>query len=294
MTELRVSSLDRVLWPEVGFTKAHLLDYWLKVAPVLVPHLRGRPLTLHRYPEGVGGPHFFQTRTPPHPAWIRTQRMWTFTSGKEVDAPVIDDERGLVWAAHLSTLELHPFLSRAERLDHPDVVVFDLDPGPPASLLDACSLAIELHDLLADLGLTSVAKTSGGKGVHVYVPVDASAHTYDDTKAFARAVAAILVQRHPDGVVDRMAMALRAGKVFVDWSQNDPGKSTVVAYSTRAVLSVPTVSTPVTWAELRDAVAAGSADALWFGPDDVLDRVHASGDLFAGALAGDQRLPTGG
>jgi bifunctional non-homologous end joining protein LigD len=294
VSELRVSSLDRVLWPEVGFTKAHLLDYWLKVAPVLLPHLRGRPLTLHRFPEGYGGPHFFQTRTPPRPSWIRTQRMWTFTSGKDVDAPVIDDERGLVWAAQLSTLELHPYLSCAERLDRPDVAVFDLDPGPPAGLVDACALAVELHDLLADLGLTSRAKTSGGKGVHVYVPVDASAHTYDDTKAFARAVAGILVQRHPDRVVDRMATALRAGKVFVDWSQNDPGKSTVVAYSTRAVLPVPTVSTPVSWDELRDAVTAGSADALWFGPDDVLDRVRDHGDLFAGALAGDQRLPATG
>jgi bifunctional non-homologous end joining protein LigD len=291
MRDVHVSSLDRVLWPEARFTKAHLLDYVVRVAPVLLPHLRGRPLTLHRFPEGYGGPHFFQTRTPPHPDWVRTQRMWTFTSGKEVDAPVIDDVDGLVWAVNLSTLELHPYLSCAERLDRPDFVVFDLDPGPPAGLLDACALALELHALLDGLGLTSLVKTSGGKGVHVYVPVAAGAHTYDDTKAFARAVASLLARRSPERVVDRMPTALRAGKVFVDWSQNDPGKSTVVAYSTRAIVPVPTVSTPVTWDEVRAAVDAASPDRLWFGPDDVLDRVREHGDLCAGALTGEQTLP---
>ena len=284
-----MSSLDRVLWPEIGFTKAHMLDYYLRVAPVLLPHVEGRPLTLHRFPEGVGGPHFFQTRTPPHPDWLRVQAMHTFTSGKHVEAPVIDDLRGLVWAVHLTTIELHPFLARADRLERPDRVVFDLDPGAPAELLDACRVALSLREGLDGLGLRSHPKTSGAKGLHVHVPIE-PVHPWAATKAFARAVAGLLTRGDPDRVVDRMPKAARAGRVFVDWSQNDPGKSTVAPYSLRG-LALPTVATPVSWEEVEAAVDAGSADGLWFGPDDVLDRVEGLGDLMAPALEATQRLP---
>jgi bifunctional non-homologous end joining protein LigD len=285
---VRLSSLDRVLWPETGTTKGELVDYYVRVAPVLLRHLAGRAVTLHRFPEGVGGPHFYQTRVPPHPDWVKTQRMYTFVrSGKIVDAPVVDDLPSLVWAANLSTIELHPYLGCAGRLEHPTVVVFDLDPGPPAGLADACQVALVLRGLLDDVGLAAFAKTSGVKGVHVYVPLNGEA-TYDETKAFARAIAALLVDQLPGRVVERMTKTLRPGRVFVDWSQNDPGKSTVVAYSLRG-LPRPTVSTPVTWDEV--AAGAESTTTLMFAPADALARVERLGDLFAPVLALRQTLP---
>jgi bifunctional non-homologous end joining protein LigD len=285
---VRLSSLDRVLWPAAGVTKADLVDYYARVAPVLLPHLAGRPLTLHRFPEGVGGPHFFQTRTPPHPDWVSTQRMWTFTSGKQVDAPVVGDLPSLLWAANLSTIELHPFLSTGAALDRPTMLVLDLDPGEPAGLVEACRVALDVRDLLAGIGLASLAKVSGRKGLHVQVPL-APGHTYDETKAVARALAGALARVQPDRVVDRMAKGLRRGRVFVDWSQNDAGKSTVAPYSLRAG-TVPTVALPVTWEEVHTAVATGDAAGLVFGPGDALARVEELGDLFAPLLAGDQRL----
>jgi bifunctional non-homologous end joining protein LigD len=278
---IRLSSLDRVMWPLVGMTKGAMVDYYARVAPALLPHLAGRPLTLHRFPEGAEGESFFQTRCPPHPSWVRTQRMYVFRSGKEVDAPVIDDLPGLLWAANLSTVELHPYLALAERLEQPDFVVFDLDPGEPADVLDASRVALLLHGLLDSLGLPSSVKTSGASGVHVYVAV--TGHTYADTKPFARGVAGRLSAQHPELVVDRMTRSLRGGKVLVDWSQNDAGKSTIAPYSLRG-LDVPTVSTPLSWDELEAAVAAGDWRALVFGPGEVLDRLDRSGDLFAPVL----------
>ncbi len=285
---VRVSTPERVLWQRVGMTKAQLLDYYIRIAPVMLPHLVGRPVTLGRYPYGVEQGGFFQTRCPPHPEWVRTQRMHVFSPDKQVDAVVIDDLPSLVWAANLSTIELHPYLACAERLEQPDFVVFDLDPGPPADLLDACRVALRLRDLLDGLGLVSLPKTSGGKGFHVYAPV--SGATYADTKPFARAVAALLTRETPDAVIDRMARNLRGGKVFIDWSQNDPGKSTVVAYSVRAQ-DLPSISTPLTWNEVGDAVAAADWRRLIFGPGEVHERVDAHGDLFAQTLAVRQTLP---
>jgi bifunctional non-homologous end joining protein LigD len=286
---IRVSSLDRVLFPAIGFSKAELLDYYVRVAPVLLPHLAGHPVTLHRFPEGVGGPHFFQTRTPPHPDWVRTQRMYTFRSGKEVDAPVIDDLAGLVWAVNLSTIELHPFLGVVNDLEHPRTLVVDLDPGVPAGLRDACAVALDVGAALEALGLDAYAKTSGGKGVHVVVPL-APGTPYGATKAVTRAIAATLARREPERVVDRMALARRAGRVFIDWSQNDQGKSTIAPYSVKA-LDVPTVATPVTWDEV-DAVAAGRAEEsrLWFTPREALDRVDRLGDLTTAVAP--QHLPS--
>jgi bifunctional non-homologous end joining protein LigD len=249
--KVRVTTLNRVLWPDSGVTKAELIDYYITVAPVLLPHLVDRPLTLHRYPEGVYGEHFYQTRCPPHPRWVRRVTMSYPRTGKTFASPVVDDLASLVWAANLSTIEFHPFLGRAAALDRPTAMVFDLDPGPPAGLVAAAEIAVRLRELLAGLGLVAVVKTSGIKGMHVFVPV--RQHTYDDTKPFARAVAGLLVRDDPARVTDRMARADRAGKVFVDWSQNDPGKSIVAPYSLRG-LRLPTVSMPVSWDEVDQAV----------------------------------------
>ena len=286
---VRVSSLDRILWPYVGFTKADMLDYYVSAAPALLPHLAGRPLTLHRFPDGVGGPHFFQTRTPPHPAWVRTATMQFPRTGKTFDVPIVDNLPALVWATNLSTVELHPFLARAERLDQPTVAVFDLDPGLPAELVAACRVALLVRAELDSAGLQSWPKTSGGKGLHVYVPLN-TAVRYDQTKAFARELARRLAGRHPDQVVDRMTRSLRPGKVLVDWSQNDPGKSTVAPYSLRA-LRVPTVSMPVTWDEVTAVATGGDGRLLAWGPAQALRRLATVGDLFAPVLSTPQCLP---
>ena len=284
---LRLSTLDRVLWPATGTTKAELVEHLVALAPHLLPHVADRPVTLHRFPEGVGGPHFFQTRTPPHPPWLRTVELSFPRTGKAFDVPVLDDVAALVWAANLTTLELHPFLAPTGTLDRPSYVVLDLDPGPPAGLLQACRVALLLRAELDALGLASYPKSSGLKGLHVFVPVEGA--TYDATKALARSLARLLAARHPDAVVDRMTRSLRTGRVLVDWSQNDPGKSTVAPYSPRAA-AVPTVSTPVTWREVEAAVAAGEPARLVATLTTVHRRLGEHGDLFAPVLAGGQRL----
>lgn len=282
-----VSSLDRVLWPATGTTKAELLEHYLRVAPVLLPHLRDRPVTLHRFPTGVTGRHFFQTRTPPHPEWLRTVTLTYERTGKTFDAPVIDDLAGLVWAVNLTSVELHPFLGTTQALARPTALVLDLDPGPPAGMLQACEVGLLLRDELAALGLVAYPKTSGGKGLHVYVPVRGV--TYDDTKLLARRLAQALAQRRPDLVVDRMTKALRAGRVLVDWSQNDAGKSTVAPWSARGH-ALPTVSVPVAWAEVEDAVTSRDPRPLLFLLTDVPRRIAEHGDLFTPVLAQPQQL----
>lgn len=285
---LRVSSLNRVLYPDAGFTKAELIDYYTGVADAVLPHVRGRPVTLHRFPNGVRGAHFYQTRCPPHPAWLRTVTMHFPKTGKTFDAPLLDDVAALVWAANLASIELHPYLGCAERLDRPTQLVFDLDPGAPAGFTEACAVAVDLRAMLADVGLRGWPKTSGLKGLHLHVPLDGSA-TYADTKAFARTAAATLVRSQPDRVVDRMTRTLRAGKVFLDWSQNDPGKSTVAPYSLRGG-SAPTVATPLTWDEVAQA-ATRHAPRPAFGPKQVRHRLDRCGDLLAPLLTVRQRLP---
>lgn len=286
--EVRLSSLDRPLWPHLGLTKAWMADYYVRIAPVLLPHLRRHPVTLHRFPDGVLGPHFFQTRTPPRPDWIETVTFDMPRTGKVFDVVLIDDLAALLWAVNLATIEFHPYLGCAGDLDHPTALVFDLDAGEPAGLHEACVVATAVRDVCAEVGITAYPKTSGGGGMHVYVPV--SGVTYDDTKAFARAVAALLAHRSPERVVDRMTKALRGGKVFIDWSQNDAGKSTVVPYSLRAT-TPPLVSAPVTWDEVDLVVATGDAKPLLLGPDEVLARVDRDGDLWEGALENRVRLP---
>jgi bifunctional non-homologous end joining protein LigD len=286
---LRLSTLDRLMWPELGLTKQWLVGWYATVAPVLVAHVRGHPLTLHRFPSGVEGEHFFQTRAPSHPPWVRTVRFNPPRSGKVFDVVVLDDRAGLVWAAQIAAVELHPYLGVVGALDRPTAVVFDLDPRPPAGLVDAARVALLVRDLLDGLGLGSWPKTSGGKGIHVAVPTGATS-TYATTKPFARAVAGRLRATHPDLIVDTMNRARGAGRVLVDWSQNDPGKSTIAPYSLRGQ-RYPTVSTPVTWDEVEAAARTGEPDRLTFTPADVTARIADLGDLYAPVASRHQEIP---
>jgi bifunctional non-homologous end joining protein LigD len=283
-------NLDKVFYPEAGFTKGDVVNYYARIAPAVLPHLRDRPLTLKRYPEGVEGPFFYEKRCPSHrPAWLRTAPIWSEGNQEFLRYCVVDDLPALVWAASIGDLELHTPLARAERFERPTALAFDLDPGSPADLLACCDVALLLRRLLERLDLSSFPKTSGSKGLQVYVPLDARA-TYDGTKAFAHAVARLLERAHPALVVERMAKSLRGGKVLVDWSQNDRNKTTVCVYSLRA-RPRPTVSTPLRWSEVERAARTRQAAGLVFEAREVLARVARHGDLFAPVLSLRQRLP---
>ncbi len=287
---LLLKNLDKVFYPQAGFTKGDVIDYYARIAPVLLPHLRDRPLTMKRYPEGVDGMSFYEKRCPRHrPEWVHTEPVWSEGNGEFIDYCVVNDLPTLVWAASIADLELHTSLSRARAIDTPTLLVFDLDPGAPADVVTCCKVAVILRRLLERLELESFPKTSGSKGVQVYVPLNVPVG-YDDTKPFAHAVARVLERAHPDLVVEQMKKQLRAGKVLVDWSQNDPHKTTVCVYSLRA-RPRPTVSAPVTWAEVEKAARTGRGDGLALEASDVLRRVERSGDLFAPVLTRRQRLP---
>jgi bifunctional non-homologous end joining protein LigD len=287
---IALRNLDKVFYPEAGFTKGDVLDYYVRVAPALLPHLRDRPLTLKRYPDGVEGSFFYEKRCPSHrPSWLRTAPIRSEGNGEELRYCVVDDLPSLVWAVSIGDLELHTPLARASAFDRPTALAFDLDPGPPADVLACCDVALLLRRLMERLGLACFPKTSGSKGLQVYVPLDGRA-SYDVTKAFAHAVARLLERARPDLVVERMAKSLRGGKVLVDWSQNDRSKTTVCAYSLRA-RPHPTVSTPLRWQEVERAAHTRRADGLTFEARDVLARVARGGDLFAPVLSLHQRLP---
>jgi bifunctional non-homologous end joining protein LigD len=287
---LRLTNLTKVLWPDVGFTKGNMLDYYIRVAPVLLPHLAGRPLTLARFPDGVDGPGWFQTSCPHPPPWMETVPVPSpHSGGAGRDYCLVNDLASLAWVANLAAVELHPLLSCVPRLAQPTSVILDLDPGPPADLLEAAAVALFARDVLDALGLDSFPKTSGWAGVHVQVPLNTPV-TYEQTKPFARAVARLLAHRHRDLVVDRMELARRSGKVFVDWSQNHANRSTAAVYSLRAQ-AIPTVSTPLTWEEVEAAVAAGDEDRLVFDAAEVIRRIERHGDLFAPVLQQHQTLP---
>jgi len=291
--KLLLSNVQKVFYPATGFTKGDVIDYYVRVAPVLLPHLRDRPLTLKRYPEGAQGPHFYEKRCPRHaPAWIRTEPVWSRANDAAIRFCVVDDLASLVWAANLADLELHTYLHHVPAVDRPTALVFDLDPGPPADVLQCCQVALVLRALFDRLGLASFPKTSGSKGMQVYVPLD-GATGYDRTKAFARTVAEGLERERPDLVVSSMKKALRAGKVLVDWSQNDAHKTTVCAYSLRA-RERPTVSTPLRWEEVEAAHRRRDAGRLAFDAPAVLRRVERLGDLFAPVLTLRQGLPAAG
>jgi bifunctional non-homologous end joining protein LigD len=276
------------MYPAVGFTKGQVIDYYTRIAPFVLPHLRDRPLTLKRYPNGVEGGYFYEKQCPSHrPDWIRSETIQM--SSKTIDFCVCDDLPTLVWLANLADLELHPSLSLVDDIDRPTVMAFDLDPGPPAALAECCEVAFLLRDALSQIGLESFAKTSGSKGMQVYVPLNTPA-TYRQTKSFALAIAQLLERRHPELVVSDMKKSLRRGKVFVDWSQNDEHKTTVSVYSLRA-RERPTASTPLRWDEVEAALDAGDPQELAFDSDAVLQRVAEHGDLFAGVEELEQELP---
>ena len=283
---LKISNWDKVLFPQTGFTKGDLIAYYARIAPAVLPHLRDRPLTLKRYPNGVEAPYFYEKQSPSHrPEWVQTVRV----SG--VDYTLCQDRPTLVWLANLADIELHTSLSLAADAQRPTMLVFDLDPGPPAGIVECCQVALVLRGMFAALGLDSVVKTSGSKGMQMYVPLNTDV-TYARTKPFARQVAELLEQRLPQLVVSRMTKRLRGGKIFVDWSQNDDHKTTVNVYSVRA-RDRPTVSTPVSWAQVQACHDAGDPDTLTFDTDEVLDRVARDGDLFAMLLSTTQELPGG-
>ena len=278
---LSLSNLTKVMYPAVGFTKGEVIDYYTRVAPALLPHLRDRPLTLKRYPNGVEGGHFYEKNCPSHaPEWVRKERV------DKIDYCVCDNLATLVWLANLADLELHPSLSLADDINRPTVMAFDLDPGPPAALAECCEVAFLLRDALSKLGLESFAKTSGSKGIQVYVPLNVDGVDYDHgTKLLSQALARHLEAEHPKLIVSQQRKELRRGKVLIDWSQNDEHKTTVSVYSLRA-RERPTVSTPLRWSELEDS------GGLVFEAPDVLERVERHGDLFAGVAELRQELPS--
>ena len=284
--ELSLSNLDKVLYPEVGFTKGHVIDYYTRVAPAVLPHLRDRPLTLKRYPNGVEAGHFYEKQCPSHrPDWVRSEPV--ALSSKTIDFCVCDDLPTLVWLANLADLELHPSLSKVPEVERPTVMAFDLDPGPGAGLAECCEVAVILRAALDALGLECFPKTSGSKGIQVYVPLNVDDVDYDHgTKRLSLALARHLESEHPKLIVSSQKKELRKNKVLIDWSQNDEHKTTVGVYSLRA-RERPTVSTPLSW----DEIEAGDADALVFETDDVLARVEEHGDLFAPVAELEQRLP---
>ncbi len=290
--QLKLSNLDKVLYPEAGFTKGQVIDFYTRVSPVLLPHLRERPLTLKRYPNGVDGQFFYEKNCPSHrPPWVATVPIWSSRNKADVNYCLANDLPTLVWVANLASLELHTSLSWASDVQRPSMVVFDLDPGPPATVVECAQVALWLREVLDDLGLASFAKTSGSKGLQVYVPLNTRV-TYRDTKPFAHALARLLEDRHPKHVLSVMTKELRKGKVFIDWSQNDDSKTTVCVYSLRARPS-PTVSTPVTWDEVEGVLAAGDPAVLSFEADEVLKRVERDGDRFAPVAELEQSLPRG-
>lgn len=287
---LTLTNLDKVLYPEYGWTKAHVIDYYRRIAPVLLPHLRGRAVTLKRYPDGVDGPFFYEKTCPPHrPEWVRTAPVWSEGRGEEIPYCVLDDLPTLVWAANLADLEMHTFLGTAEDPETPTALVFDLDPGQGAGLQDCATVALAVRHVFDTFHLQSFVKTSGGKGMQVYVPLHTPT-SFEETKPFARTVGEMVEHAMPDMVTTNMRKELRKGKVFVDWSQNDDHKTTVCVYSLRA-RSRPTVSAPLRWSEVEEAADRGDAERLRFLPDEVHARVDRHGDLFAPVLHLEQTLP---
>jgi len=288
--KLQVSNLDKVLYPKAGFTKAQVIDYYIRSAPVLLPHLRDRPLTMKRYPDGVEGEFFYEKNCPAHrPKWVQTAKVWSEGNQRIMQYCLANDLPTLVWAANLADLELHTSLSRKNNIECPTMMVFDLDPGAPANIVQCCQVGLWLRDLLTKMKLNSWTKTSGSKGLQVYVPLNTSV-TYDDTKGLSRSLAQYLEREHPDFVTSNMSKAVRKGKVFVDWSQNDEHKTTICVYSLRAK-EEPTVSTPLTWNEVENCLKKKNARLLRFRSDQVLARVEKHGDLFEPVENLKQKLP---
>ena len=288
--KIQVSNLDKILYPKVGFTKGQVIDYYIRVASVSLPHLKDRPLTMKRYPDGVEGEFFYEKNCPDHrPKWVQTARVWSESNDRSMNYCLVQDLPTLVWAANLADLELHTSLSRKNKIERPTMMVFDLDPGAPTDIVQCCQVGLWLRDLLGQMKLKSFAKTSGSKGLQIYVPLNTTV-TYDQTKNLSLVIAQYLEREHADLVTSNMSKAVRKGKVFVDWSQNDEHKTTICVYSLRA-REEPTVSTPVAWNEVENCLKKKNADLLRFRSDQVLARVEKRGDLFEPVEELKQKLP---
>jgi bifunctional non-homologous end joining protein LigD len=288
--KLKLTNLEKVLYSAAGFTKGQVVDFYVRIAPVLVPHLTGRPLTMKRYPEGVDQEYFFEKNAPMHrPDWVKTAPVWSESNHRTIHFILANDLPTLVWIANLASIELHPSLSLASDIATPTMIVFDLDPGPPANIVQCAQVGLWVRQIFDHFGLQSFPKTSGSKGLQIYVPLNTKT-SYEQTKSFAHAVARLLEQEHPELVVSDMKKAVRTNKVFVDWSQNDEHKTTISVYSLRA-RERPTVSTPVTWEEVERALKQRNAELLVFEAKDVLARVEKMGDLFEPVQILKQRLP---
>ncbi len=291
--ELKLTNLDKVLYPKAGFAKGQMVDYYARVAAAMVPHLKGRAVTLRRFPEGVDDldSAFFEKRCPKHrPKWVKTTTVVAGPRSGKIDFCVCDGRPTLIWMAQLAAIELHPSLSLGRAPKRPTVLAFDLDPGPPADVVDCCRVALRLRDLFGHFGVQCFPKTSGSKGMQVYVPLNSKKVSYDTTKPFAKAIAQLLEKQTPDQVVSKMKKVEREGKVFVDWSQNHQSKTTIAVYSLRA-RERPTVSTPVSWEEVEAVADSGDGSGLVFEAGDVLERIEDRGDLFAPVLELVQELP---
>jgi len=288
--QLKLSNLEKVLYPATGFTKQQVIDYYVRIAPAMVPHLAGRPLTRKRYPNGVDEEFFYEKNAPQHrPDWVKTAPIWSGRNRRTIHYILADDLATLVWLANLAAIELHPALSFAEDITCPTMMVFDLDPGPPANIVQCCQVGLWLREIFQHFGLQSFPKTSGSKGLQIYVPLNTPIN-YESTKTFSHALAQLLEQEHPEMVVSDMKKQVRTGKVFVDWSQNDEHKTTIAVYSLRA-REHPTASTPVTWEEVERAYKKKDASLLVFEAKQVVARVEKMGDLFAPVLELKQQLP---
>ena len=289
--ELRLTNLDKVLYPEAGFSKGEMVDYYARVGPTMVPHLSGRAVTLRRFPEGVGdqASAFFEKRCPKHrPRWVKTTRVQADVG--KIDFCVCDGLPTLIWMAQLAAIELHPSLSLGRAPKRPTVLAFDLDPGPPADIVDCSRVALRLREVLAHLALECFAKTSGSKGMQLYVPLNTKV-SYEETRPFAQALAQLVAKQTPETVLAKMGKRTdRSGKVLIDWYQNNEAKTTIAVYSLRA-RERPTASTPVSWEEVEAAADSGDGSALAFEADAVLRRIEAHGDLFAPVLELEQELP---
>ena len=296
--QLKLSNLEKVLYPEAGFTKGQVIDYSMRIAPALLPQLKGRPLTLKRYPNGVDGQYFYEKQCPSHrPPWVRVAPVWSGQNVRTINFCLVEDLPTLIWVANLASLELHTALHRAagskgtpDEQWRPDMVVFDLDPGAPAAFAECAQVGLWLRESLDGLGLACFPKTSGSKGLQLYVPLNTPV-TYDETKSFARALAQVGERAHPKLVVSNMAKDLRTGKVLIDWSQNDEHKTTVSVYSLRA-RPRPTVSAPLHWSEVEAAAAGGPVPVI--EADEAVRRFSDDGDLFRPLLEFEQRLPVFG
>jgi len=287
---LTLTNLKKDLYPSYGFTKAHILEYYRRIARFILPHLRGRALTLKRYPEGVEEEFFFEKRCPSYrPAWVKTAEVVEHDGGR-MTVCLVDDLSTLIWVENLASLELHVPLARASSAGTPDSMVFDLDPGDQAGILDCARVALILRELLSPLGLASYVKTSGQKGLHVYCPLNNRSTTFAETKGFSKAVAEVLQRNYPDLVTAKMAKAERKNRVFINWSQNDAKKTMVCVYSLRA-REMPCVSFPLAWEELEDLARKGEPEKFQVLHTAALARVEKAGDLFHEVLVKKQKLP---